>query len=59
MLFVGQGQGYKNRSILFPQAFGLVLRAHEAAVLAGYRGLPPCECLPGMSSRASKGKGGS
>lgn len=30
-IFVGQGKGPKDRSILFPQAFGLVLRAHLAA----------------------------
>ncbi|GGM16663.1 hypothetical protein GCM10010841_26240 [Deinococcus aerophilus] len=27
-IFVGQGKGSKDRSILFPQTFGLVLRAH-------------------------------
>jgi integrase/recombinase XerD len=30
-IFVGQGKGSKDRYILFPQAFGLVLRAHLAA----------------------------
>jgi integrase len=30
-IFVGQGKGHKDRYILFPQAFNLVLRAHLAA----------------------------